>query len=417
MKSINDISLKSSNIADEKSRTLLLLPVYKLYNNKFLIDNYQRGYKWSKKEILELLNDIDTYDQRDGLYCLQPLILKPINSTIKEVEIDGHYYNLFRNNEVVDGQQRLTTIYLILKYFHYKGWISDENLYEIEFQTRERSGYFLANQLELVYNFPLDKITRKELEDKQYHDLKSVNELWESFIGTHEHYHIDNVDVYHFFTVTCYLARWIDIKLDTISEREEFINKLLRSVKIIWYSIDNAHNKDDVMKVFLNNNKGKIGLTSSELIKAIFVLDIKRNEPASISILKINQFAMEWDMVEKQLQDDSFWYFIQPNQEEYMEGTRIDYLFDLLLNKTKQSDLYFAYRHYEFKYNVEENIIGYWDDVVQLYYKLLNWYNDQKLYHYVGFLTNSKIKTLQELLSRSEKLSREELKTSFIEII
>jgi|GEM_PF-1211490 len=417
MDNINNISLKSDNIADEKSRILLLLPIHKLYNNKFLIDNYQRGYKWSKKEILELLNDIDTYDQSKGLYCLQPLILKPIDGGIKKVEIDGHCYSLFRNNEVVDGQQRLTTIYLILKYFHYRGWISDEHLYEIEFQTRERSGYFLANQLELIHNFPLDKITRRELEDKQYHDLKSVNELWESFIETHAHYYIDNVDVYHFFTVTCYLARWIDINLEMLSEREEFIAKLLRNVKVIWYSIDNNHNKDDVIRVFLNNNKGKIGLTSSELIKAIFILDIKRNEPAAIGTLKINQFAMEWDMVEKQLQDDSFWYFIQPNEEEYMEGTRIDYLFDLLLNKTKQSDSYFAYRHYELKYNVEEDIIGSWDDVVQLYYKLLNWYNDQKLYHYVGFLTNSKIKTLQELLSSSEKLSMDKLKESFIEII
>lgn len=400
---LNDKKERSSS----QENTLLLLPIRSLSNKKFVIESYQRGYKWGKKEILELLNDIDSYDQSKGLYCLQPFILKPIGPEKEEIEVDGKSYSIFKKNEVVDGQQRSTTLYLLLKYLHYRGWI-DNNLFDIEFLTRKRSGEFLSEHLESIYKFPLVDISHQELKEKKYHNLKSINQLWEQFIEKYRDY--DNVDIYHFFTVTSYLIRWIEIYLFEESKRNEFIAKLVDSVKVIWYSLDLCENDNQVIKVFLNNNKGKIGLTSSELIKAVFILYIKNSEPESVGILKINQFASEWDIVEQHLQDDSFWYFIQSDESLYKEGTRIDYLFDLLLDKPKDSDAFFAYRYYESMFNNSESVLSHWDDLIQLYYKLLNWFNDSEIFHFVGFLINSKIKTLKKLLEESNNKSKEEFK-------
>lgn len=85
-------------------------------SGKFIIEAYQRGYRWSKDEIEHLLNDID--EVPDGQkYCLQPIVVKDNN---------GIY-------ELIDGQQRLTTLYLIMKYLSNYIDIS----YSIEYVTRK----------------------------------------------------------------------------------------------------------------------------------------------------------------------------------------------------------------------------------------------------------------------------------------
>lgn len=411
----NQLIEKEFQIQAEDGNTLLLLPIKYLNNKIFEIGSYQRGYKWGKKEILELLNDINGYDQSKGLYCLQPLVLKPLNNSKEEIDIDNTSYSIFTKNEVVDGQQRTTTLFLLLKYFEYKGWIDKDYLYEIDFKTRERSGVFLKGNLPLIFDFPLNAITKEELIKNEYHQLENVNELWINFRDQNLDY--NNVDVYHFFVVTSYLIRWIEVFLTEKVDRENFIEKLLNSVKVIWYSLDNWEKDNHIIQVFLNNNKGKIGLTSSELIKALFILNIKNSESMSISDIQINQFASEWDGVEKQLQDDSFWYFIQPNEDKYQNGTRIDYLFDLLLKKPKDSDDFFAYRYFEKRFNSDNNIFCSWEKLIQLFYKLLNWYQDAEIFHFVGFLTNSKIKSLAELLKDQKGKTKEELKNALRELI
>ena len=61
----------------------------------FYIPSYQRGYRWSETEVVRLLDDI--YQNGKKNYCLQPVVVRK-----KE---DQH--------ELIDGQQRLTTLYLI----------------------------------------------------------------------------------------------------------------------------------------------------------------------------------------------------------------------------------------------------------------------------------------------------------------
>ncbi|NDP28239.1 MAG: DUF262 domain-containing protein, partial [Flavobacterium sp.] len=172
------ITIIESIIQPENKNTLLLLPVKDLNNKTFVIGGYQRGYKWGKKEILELLNDINGYDHSKGLYCLQPLILKPLDNIQHKISVVENTYDIFTCNEVVDGQQRTTTLYLLLKYLHHKNWIDSHYLFEIDFQTRERSGIFLKENLHLIYDISISSITKEELIEKDYNDLENVNTLW-----------------------------------------------------------------------------------------------------------------------------------------------------------------------------------------------------------------------------------------------
>ncbi len=402
------------NVESKNKNTLVLLPLKDLANKKFVIGSYQRGYKWGKKEILELLNDINSYDEKiQELYCLQPLILKPVNTGLPEVAFND--VEIYQHNEVVDGQQRTTSVYLILKYLTHKNWLPSDFLYEIDFQTRKRSGVFLNDHLSSIYNIAIDVISKEEFSAIDYDDLQAVNNLWSSFVREHKDF--DNVDIYHFFIVSCYLIRWIDIYLSDENDRDLFIEKLTKNVKVIWYSLESSQSHEDIIKVFLNNNKGKINLTSSELIKALFVLDIKNREPESLASLKINQFATEWDSVEKQLQNERFWYFIQPDSSKYNQGTRVDFLFDLEFKKGEKSDSFFAYRKIETLFNKSQDIVNNWEDVLRLHYKLLNWFEDKELYHFIGFLTNSGLNSLKQILDASTGLSRDEFKSKLKQIV
>ena len=88
--------------------------------NKYVIPLYQRNYAWGIDEIEQLLDDIyDAPVDRD--YFLGSLIV--------------NYYTEKDIFEVIDGQQRLTTLYLLLSYLD-KNYLNEDSL---QFEAREKS--------------------------------------------------------------------------------------------------------------------------------------------------------------------------------------------------------------------------------------------------------------------------------------
>lgn len=392
-------------LSTETDKNRINLISIKNFNDlEFVIGNYQRGYKWGKKEILELLNDIDEFNS-NGFYCLQPLILFPIaeNETIT-FEND---FTVNKKNEIIDGQQRTTSIFLILEYLKHQGFIKSNISYKITFNTRERSKEFLENHLHNVYNIDISTLSSDDISSDKYDDFQAVNNFWEKFIEDFKDY--DNVDVYHFFVVNIMIKKWIDNFILTGGNIAEYVDKLLNDVKVIWYELggnEKEIDKKGIIKVFQNNNNNKIKLTNSELIKALFILQIKKNHITEIAEFETNRFAMEWDMIENQLQDKSFWYFICSNFQEYDEGTHIDLLFDIINNRPRKTDNFYSYRKYEKKYN--QNEVLDWNEILELYYKLLDWYNDKSTYHYIGFLINSNISSLPKIYKLSENRKKDD---------
>ncbi len=96
---------------------IITLPVSKLILNEntperklrvehYLIPYYQRGYRWEIENVKALLDDIHNFiDSKEEFYCLQPIVVVP------NLDKDG-----LRIWEVIDGQQRLTTLYIIFKF-------------------------------------------------------------------------------------------------------------------------------------------------------------------------------------------------------------------------------------------------------------------------------------------------------------
>ncbi len=108
----------SSNL----SATLGLKPVGEI-SGRFLVPAYQRGYRWGAAEVRALLDDI--WANGDKPYCLQPVVVK---------HRDGNEW------ELIDGQQRLTTLFLVFRYMQREGVPSIEAPYAIHYETRKERG-------------------------------------------------------------------------------------------------------------------------------------------------------------------------------------------------------------------------------------------------------------------------------------
>ena len=153
----------------------------------FNVPAYQRGYRWDKLNVTDLLDDLLEFIQ-DGssgkFYCLQPLVVK---------KIGVNQYN------VIDGQQRLTTIFIILKYL--ENLLKEENgideIYTLSYETRKDSKDFLQNiagktQDESNQNMDYFCMYQAYEATKSWFKNKNASELLEIFTNSKDDkYHIE----------------------------------------------------------------------------------------------------------------------------------------------------------------------------------------------------------------------------------
>ena len=93
---------------------------------RFRVPRYQRGYRWGEPEVTRLLNDI--WESQDKPYSLQPVVVK------RDSEATW---------ELIDGQQRLTTLYLIFAYMQRARFKNVGPQYTISYDTRPQSADYL----------------------------------------------------------------------------------------------------------------------------------------------------------------------------------------------------------------------------------------------------------------------------------
>lgn len=343
---------------------------------EFLIEAYQRGYRWSKDEVEFLLNDIDEIP--DGQkYCLQPVVVKKRG---QNNDRNGIY-------ELIDGQQRMTTLYLIIK--HLSTYI-DIN-YSIEYTTRTSEGNHMGSRelLEQIDTVNLDK------------DSNNIDEL---FIK--KAYRI----IQDWFKGE--KARMMKIAL-----------KLQNHVTIIWYEVDED---EDSVSIFTRLNIGKISLTNAELVKALFLSRGRKDEkgkysgsPYGLDDKKQHEIALEWDTMEKGLHDDKFWAFIT-NESADKYPVRMELLFDLMEQKPAGMSSYYTFNRFYERFKGSDDKFKTWEEIVRYYQQLQEWYSDFDLYHQIGFLVTcgASVKKLLDLaLNTAKPLKKSEFRKEIIKMI
>jgi uncharacterized protein with ParB-like and HNH nuclease domain len=340
----NEINM---SVADNK---LILKPVTELISEKFFIPSYQRGYRWTDRQVTNLLDDIWSFrlnsetESKEAFYCLQPIVVSKMN---------GEW-------EVLDGQQRLTTIYIILEYLKEGLSFFGKQNFSIRYQTRPDSETFLKN-------IDFNKCEK-------------------------------NIDYFHICQANTTISNWFKGKDGTA--KINFLTTLLnddesgKNVKVIWYDVSDENTSDNfAIDIFTRLNIGKIPLTNAELVKALFLQ--KGNFQEDKAILKQLQIASEWDSIEKTLQNNAFWYFIYNPDNPIKYDNRIEYIFDLMKGKSKDDEVYYTFYKFQKDYfaskkdkNSPPDIDRLWLTIKKYFLSFEEWYNDKKLYHLVGFLVD-----------------------------
>ena len=311
-----------------------------ILDKDFFVPYYQRGYRWGEEQVVALLNDLLEFykhikKKTEGYnyYSLQPLVVKK--------DLDDKF-------RVIDGQQRLTTIYIILNAFESFAQTKDKNKYKLSYD-REGSENFLQ-------------------------DIK--NDLYR------EKHKTDNIDFSFFANAYDYVIIWIkDQKLN-----EDYIEKFMtfirsssdidddkdieNNIRFIWYELNE---EDDEFETFIRLNIGKIPLTNAELIKSFVIQSFKSEE-------KRFEVSKEWDEIEYSLQENEFFGFISKKRF----NTRIEILFQILLGVEFYKE-YQLYEMFMFEYKQKPEEVN-WSKIKEVYHTLKYWYEDREFYHLIGYL-------------------------------
>jgi hypothetical protein len=340
---------------------LVLKPISALLSETFFIPAYQRGYRWTKRQVTELLDDIKEFQQqaensnKDAFYCLQPIVVKQHNDAW----------------ELVDGQQRLTTIFIILTYLKDILTLLGKSRYQLSYETRDSSADFLEH---------IDEARGEE-----------------------------NIDFYHIVEAKKAVDEWF--KKQDGTYQIKFIQTLLndddtgKNVKVIWYQIGD---NEVVTDVFTRLNMGKIPLVNAELVKALFLKssNFDQDGKAARHLQQLN-ISQEWDAIEKRLQDDAFWYFVSNSP---IRTNRIEFVLSLAARKLSSegiidTDKLKIFLQFNQLLNEQDaDVVQEWLKVKQCFMTLDEWFNDRALFHLVGYLVsqNTAIEELFDLSDASQ---------------
>ena len=252
-------------------------------NGAFIIPSYQRGYVWGQERVGQRVNSVVNILESliDGFNNKKEIFLQGI--TVCE---DGN------NITLVDGQQRTTFFYLLLKYLKYDGHFS------IHYAVREPSDTFLKEfSVAAILNADYAKLDNEEFQD------------------------------IYFFKKSIFI---IDKYLKNI-EQDDFLEYVKNKVRFLYISIPEA--KATIIFSMMNGNKAQ--MLNEELIKSELLRSASlTSEQSLISEVENtairSRLAREWDSW-------LYWWNDKEHQEYFHIQTQLGWLLPLVNTSDKIS--------------------------------------------------------------------------------
>ena len=252
-------------------------------NGAFIIPSYQRGYVWGQERVGQRVNSVVNILESliDGFNNKKEIFLQGI--TVCE---DGN------NITLVDGQQRTTFFYLLLKYLNFNGHFS------IHYAVREQSDTFLKEfSVAAILNADYAKLDNEEFQDI-YFFKKSI------------------------FIIEKYLK---DI------EKGDFLEYVKSKVRFLYISIP----KEKATIIFSMMNGNKAQMLNEELIKSELLRSASLTSELSLISEAENtairsRLAREWDSW-------LYWWNDKEHQEYFHIQTQLGWLLPLVTNSDKIS--------------------------------------------------------------------------------
>lgn len=373
-----------------------------LYSSKELFDSYlqgktysippyQRGYKWDTKDIERLLKDINEFSPNEDLnlfYCLQ-------NITLVESQ-DSKTFN------VVDGQQRLTTLTVILSYLNEYELINEKLQYNVRKETEEflKEYIFKPNELKNIQNWE-QFLENTSIKGKDY----------------------DYQDVFYLFNAYKAIQTWFETYPNSVTAMKD---KILNHVKLIV----NLPKNIEEQELFENLNGKRVPLDGADLIRALIITRVAKKEIGDIDdSIKQNVLINERRVkIGLMLDRINHWWADENKKNYFHQFTKESKVPDE--ESISFNDVTYPINHlyklYVLAYGegvldmefFEKKVIedGFLDELQLLQRTMENWGNDKELYHLILFTSiyaREKIKeepvlSFKELLHQWKKLYRKD---------
>ena len=433
----------------------------------FIIPGYQRGYRWNKQQIEDFLNDIfEFYEQfkngkENKIYFLQPVV---VMENYNEGTGNDENENEPEIN-IVDGQQRLTTVLLlnavllnpsnkyVPKNIDYRKSIKkqlDRDAIYYEFFDKAIH-YIFSNEVETKNNKPTLKIKKNKVinytltintRDESDEFLKRIENGEEP-----KEKECKNIDLYFLYKAYDQIKQYIGNKSEKGINWTEFYGIFANQVKVLWYVIDNNDSGGEIA-AFTRLNSGKIPLTNAELSRATLLnpayykSENDKDDNANLPDIKTERglISIGWDNLEYELRKPEFWGFLgfsendcssnvqdQRNKsfEDERYQTRIDFLLDFHFSQKNKEDntensdrdrnlppfikLQDELKDAKKNNFSTNNVKQIWESIQLDLWKLQTWYDDNDLYHWIGYLFAEK-RMNPALFLKFKDLKKDELK-------
>lgn len=342
-----------------------------LNGRTYKIPEYQRGYKWSNKQIEQLLNDISEFDDKlddDLFYCLQNITLYPSKS-------DKEILN------IVDGQQRLTTTYLLYCFLGLVEFLIDK----LHYAVRASSNTFI-----------------KKLQQDRHNFIKSILDSI-SFNAFCEEFHnddFDHQDIFYMYSAIRNFEEWF---LKTNVNKELFKEKFVTKVKFI---VNEIHSNIKEQELFMNLNTGKVPLDGADLIRAIIITRVAKEEMQNFNnssikdIVRLNEkrtrIGWELDHLNQWWSNMNVKNYFRPfqkievdNQETILFNSDINpinILYSLWAETKVKAKEKLRLKLFE---NSDISSLLLYKELTFLNRTLQDWFKDRELYHLLGYMANN----------------------------
>lgn len=256
--------------------------------------------------------------------------------------------------ELIDGQQRLTTLFLIFQFMKNEGLKSTAASYNVRYETRPGSAQYLQDPA-------ADKNT-------------------------------DNIDFFHIHQAYEAIRLWfagVDEAPQYVADKLNIA--LYEHVHVIWYE---APTDLDATTLFTRLNMGRIPLTDAELVKALLLSKIRLKGGLTDRALET---AVEWDTIERDLRDPELWAYITAQHTGV--PTHISLLLDTLAGGPTGHDRPLFYTFETLREQIINDPDNFWRRVVNLHSLVLGWHANRDLVHKIGYLVAQRKTSLIELMN------------------
>lgn len=339
-----------------------------LNGRRFNIPDYQRGYKWTADNVTTLLNDLNKFNRNENeFYCLQ-------NITVTDAAVDDKSDAVGDKLNVIDGQQRLTTIFLLLSYLDEVG------------KTLPYADCLLYSVRETTHKFLQEEVV--------------TGKIWTSEIVPEDAKSKDQF----------YIAQACKAIHDWFKENEEQKDamsvKILNNLKVIVNCVEPGEEE----LVFSNLNGGKVNLDGADLVRALLITRAARQKYGDMpdNLEKIGSFRAKLGL---ELDEAAQWwgqkdvkeYFTQLLPNGLARNNRFnksDYPIDLLYYafyeayknkfsekvKCEDLDIRLFENGIDFNNKQGDDHLEFYEKISEFNLTMQDWFEDDEIFNLIGYL-------------------------------